>query len=744
VSVAVAQVLEGMPDPAHLRRAEDGGHVMILVGSRVLFEFAAHDTGMRNLAAVTLTELRFPVGRVAALMGLTPGYLSTLRGRARDHGSAGLVKEMGRPNKLTGRQIAQAWRWRQDKVPDVVIGQRFGVAGTTIARALSAHPAPEKAPEATPDALQPDLLSDLMPDGEPGLVPDVEPCVEPLARDEVGLQAEPAPQPQPEPESLPESLPELGLAGGGSARVGQGTFFSRYAGAMLLHAFSDRVGASQVLAGAVGAHPVAGSARFDDVGLLAATSLAFGLGTGSIEQVKHLTAAEAGPLCGLARLPDRSTLRPRLAAIADRVDPLVLQRAFASAMLAADPCTSGVYFVDDHFVPYTGAKPVPKGWDTKHHVAQRGRADTWVVDAAGRAVVFTTGEPSGLTRTLPPALAELRAVVGPTAKIMLGFDRGGAYASVFTACLAAGADWITYRRAPLPPAKGLPLAVTTIAPDRDGRSRVWVYADEPVDLDGYGTARQITLYEHGQTVLQVLTSDTTTCPIALLAMLRARWRIENAFKYAAAHHGIDTLTDYIADIEANTRLIDNPARRQANTQVKARKAELADAERALAQLLGDRTLTTTTLNRRLGPAHAKIEKAKKALTTAETARDTHPAKLPANAIDPDAQRALLRTTRRTLQMVLRLLAYNGEHWLATHLNAYLRDDDEHRAITRETILRGLSGSITYTTDNITVDLQAPDSPRITRALALLLQEINNTPPRIPGDPRPITYTLRTP
>ena len=726
MSVAVAQVLEGVPDPAHLHRVDDGDQVMIMVGSRVLFEFAAADTGMRNLAVVTLTEMRFGVGQVAALMGLTSGYVSTLRGRARDQGSAGLVREMGRPSKLTSRQIAQAWRWRGEKVSDVAIGQRFGVAGTTIARTLRAHPAPGQAPVKDTDDLQLDL--DLEPDAEPDLQPDAEPDVE--------LDAEPDVEPD-------TGVEDVGVGGGGSARIAQGVFFSRYAGAMLLHAFGDRVGAGAVFSGAVG---VAGDdlARFDDVGLLAATSMVFALGAATVEQVKHLSAVEAGPLCGLSRLPDRSTLRPRLAAIADRVDPLVLQQAFASAMLAADPCTSGVYFVDDHFVPYTGAKPVPKGWDTKHRVAQRGRADTWVLDGAGRAVVFTTGEPSGLTRTLPPVLARLRAVAGPTAKIMLGFDRGGAYASVFTACRSAHADWITYRRAPLPAPKHLPQAVTTIAADGQGTPRVWVYADEPVEIDEYGTARQITLYEHGTVALQVLTSDTTTCPIALLRMLRARWRIENAFKYASEHHGIDALTDYLADIQVNTRPIDNPTRKAANAEVKTRRNALAEAERALAQLLGDRALTTATLNHRLGPAHTKIDKAKKALAAAEATRNTVPAKLPANQIDPNAQHALLRTTRRALQMVLRLLAYNGEHWLATHLNAYLRDPDEYRATTRQTVLRGLSGTITYTQDKITVDLQTPTSHRVTHALTLLLEEINNTPPHIPGDPRPITYTLRTP
>jgi hypothetical protein len=53
-------------------------------------------------------------------------------------------------------------------------------------------------------------------------------------------------------------------------------------------------------------------------------------------------------------LPELRTLRPRLAALADGCDPLALQRVFATAMLAADPCEAGVSFVDEHFMPYAG------------------------------------------------------------------------------------------------------------------------------------------------------------------------------------------------------------------------------------------------------------------------------------------------------------------------------------------------------------------------------------------------------
>ena len=45
-----------------------------------------------------------------------------------------------------------------------------------------------------------------------------------------------------------------------------------------------------------------------------------------------------------------------LAAIAEQGDLLAVQRAFASAMLAADEHPPRVYFVDDHFVTYTGGK----------------------------------------------------------------------------------------------------------------------------------------------------------------------------------------------------------------------------------------------------------------------------------------------------------------------------------------------------------------------------------------------------
>ena len=159
------------------------------------------------------------------------------------------------------------------------------------------------------------------------------------------------------------------------------------------------------------------------------------------------------------------------------------------------------------------------------------------------AVCFVTGEPSGLTTTLPPALAELTKAAGPAAKIMLGFDRGGAHPQVFRQLQRPGRalGHLPPRpaRGPGPPAGPCHHHPRRAAPaDQLGRG--------DVQLTDYGEARQITLFEQGVVALQILTSDTSACPAEILVWLKSRWREKNCLKYAAASYGIDAICDYIA------------------------------------------------------------------------------------------------------------------------------------------------------------------------------------------------------
>ena len=128
----------------------------------------------------------------------------------------------------------------------------------------------------------------------------------------------------------------------GSARIEDGVFSCRYAGAMLLHSYLHRVGTEAIFATLTGS----AARRFDDLAVLTGVTLGFALGTGTIEASKHLPRTQAGPLAGTTVVPELRTLRARLAALADGSDPLALQRAFAAGMLKTDPrrtrCTSSM------------------------------------------------------------------------------------------------------------------------------------------------------------------------------------------------------------------------------------------------------------------------------------------------------------------------------------------------------------------------------------------------------------------
>ena len=352
MSAAAAAILDGMPEARDLHLLDSGGQTVIFAGSRQLFRYPEDDTAMRNIAVAALRQLGYGGTAVAAVMGLTPNYVATLHQRALREGTAGLVREPGRPRETGEASWEQARAWRAAGVRDSEIARRLGVNQSTVLRRLGRAHVQEALP--------------------------------------------PAPQPQPaaaEPEAAGSGAAEPGgAAGTGPAGPGirpqaaglrPAAVSSRYAGAMLLHTFLARAGAGTVLA-AAGGEP-------QDVALLTAVSMCFALGAATTEQFKHLAAAEAGPLAGLGALPGLRVLRPELAKIADGTDPLKLQQMFASAMLAADPVVSGVCYAGDHFVPYTGAKPVAKGWDNKRGRAGRGRADTHVTAHDGRAVCFVSG-----------------------------------------------------------------------------------------------------------------------------------------------------------------------------------------------------------------------------------------------------------------------------------------------------------------------------------------------------------------
>jgi len=727
------QQLPGMPPPWPLRvtRTGDGRAVAVHAGPVLLSAFGAGDLEMRDLVICSLTEgSRFQGKTVAAAFGIQPSQVSRIRSRYREHGARGLVHQMGRPPILSPARLRQARQWAGQGLTHAEIGLKLGVSRSRISELIKQHgtlPAPGT------------LFEQDAGNG-----------------DGPGTGGQPAGGGTGAGQGSGGSGDDrTGAESGGEGaswqvarRIESGTVACRYAGAMLVHAFTDRIGAQGLLTAGTGAPAAGAGAPADDLGILMCTQMSFTLGALTLEQAKHLAGADAGALAGLTSLPSLRTWRQRLGELADGCDPLALQRRLASQMLAIEPAESQVYLADDHLAEYTGHQGVALGRNPRRGKPTKGHDDTYICDLAGRAIAFTTGEPSALCTTLPGALAALTDALpardrpGAARRPLIVFDRGAAFGSAFTEVDAAGYDWLTWRRAPLAATTLLPITQTITL--RGHRKRQVAWTDEQITLKDYAKpVRQLTLFEHGKMVAQAISGRLDACPAELAGWLRGRWAEENMFKYDMANYGLDMLADYAADEVTNTKLKANPAYATARKAETAAKTALAAAEIALAKLLADRTITAAAKNSVLIPrAQKEIGTCRQKLEAAQAERKKHRAKLPASDIDPAVTRAILHINRRCLQLTLRLLAANAEHYLARHLNAYLQDDDEYRAITRETIIRGLAGTITYAPKNITVTLDRPGQPRVARALALLLAEINTSPPALPGDGRPITYTLQ--
>ena len=494
------QQLPGMPGPWPLTvtRTGDGRAVAVHACPMLLSAFGAGDLEMRDLLICSLTGgSRFQGKTVAAAFGIAPSQVSRIRTSYRQHGARGLVHQMGRPPILSPARLRQARAWAGQGLTHAEIGRKLGVSRSRITELLKKHgtlPAPETLFDDTGEAARTGTA------GQPG---GGDTDAGPEARGTAGADGE----------AGAEAGAGAGRDGEGpgwqvARRIQTGTITCRYAGAMLAHAFTDRIGARGLLSAGTGASAAGAGAPADDLGVLVCTQMSFTLGALTLEQAKHLTSADAGALAGLTSLPSLRTWRQRLGELADGCDPLALQRLLASQMLAIEPAESQVYLADDHIAEYTGHQAVALGRNPRRGKPTKGHDDTYICDLAGRAIAFSTGEPSALCSTLPPALAGLTDALpagdkpGPDTRPLIVFDRGAAFPAVFTQVDAAGYDWLTWRRAPLAPTTLLPVLQTITT---RGRRREVAWTDEQVTLKDYAKpVRQLSLFEHGHMVAQAI------------------------------------------------------------------------------------------------------------------------------------------------------------------------------------------------------------------------------------------------
>lgn len=689
-----------LPPPLQVTRA--GECEVVHIGATPIAQYDVSDVTARRHVMVQLAEAgHVPGQEVARQFGVTPVYVSQLRSRYRGAGSAALLatrRGPKGPSKVTPRLEAHVRALRAQGLSYEAIVQKLTgpteISSQTVRRILLRG-----------QTTQLDL-----------------PAEHPLAVDAATDQAEATPG-RPSAVAWPEGE-------------------TRYAGAMLLHVALSQLGlwaVFQSLGASVGRTTL--SVR-QVVGVVA---LGFALRLRSIEGFKTALRRDFGRLLGLRVVPTVQTLRTHVRALAESVDPAQVMRKLVEAWVQLEPVWEGAYYVDAHFCPYHGSRPLPKAWHATRRLVAPGQSDIYVHDATGRALFFINRPLNDqLMKAVPDILTEIRAVVPAPAPILLVFDRGGYSGPLFKALTAQGVSFITYlkgrpARRRFPPERFVLRWWAIADPAGIQRRRRVVYRlfEKGTRIRGAGVVRTLVVDDEDAQI-PVLTNSAEMPAAKVVHLLKLRWRQENSFKYLSEHYGVEQLIQYDATTHRDDRLVANPRRAQVRQQIAALQAEVVFKEADLGRTVTEPPragVATSQRTARREIAHLDAQLARLEQRLAHT-----PAKVPVATLTPAATRATMNTDRRNLVNAIKIATYNAERWLARRFFQHYENPRDWLTIFRAVLQ--LPGTVTLDRDGgLRVALKAPDRPRVRRALAAMLEDINRMDGRLFGVGPKLTFVM---
>jgi transposase len=688
-----------LPPPLDVTRM--GDYEIVHVGATPIAQYRVSDLTARRHVMVQLAEAAHVPGQeIARRFGVTPVYVSQLRGRYRSAGSRVLTARRTGPkgpSKVTAAIEARVRALRGDglsyhAIADALADQRL-ISYQTVRRLLL------QAPE-----VQLPLAAEALAVEEPPISPADESV------------AAPAPV---------------------AADVPEGD--TRYAGAMLLHVALTQLGLWSVFQ-SLGASVGRTALRVNQVvGLVA---LGFALRLRSIEGFKTAMRRDFGRVLGLRVAPGVQTLRTRLRALAESVDPASLMRMLAAAWIHLEPVWEGAYYVDGHFCPYRGGRPLPKAWNAKRRLVEPGQTDLYVHDATGR-VLFFVNRPFNdqLAKAVPQLLAEIRALVPPDQPVLLVFDRGGYSGQLFHDLTGQQVRFITYlkgraarRRFPADRFVRRWWQVEDPAAIQRARRVVYRIFEKGTRLRHAGVIRTL-IVEDEDAQIPVLTNCVEMSAAKVVHLLKMRWRQENSFKYLSAHYGVEQLIQHDATPHRDDRLVANPRRAQVRQQITALQTEVVLKEADL----GRARRESATLGPRERRRAREIATLEGRLARLEQRLARTPAKVPAATLTGSATRATMNTDRRNLVNAIKIATYNAERLLARHFFRHYKDPRDWFTVFRAVL--HLPGSVMLDGQTVRVTLTPPDQPRVKRALAAMLDDINRTNPRLFGAGPKLRFVL---
>ena len=706
----------------------------VFMGGFLLGEFSDHDKdrGRRNVLVVTMAKSEMVhLGRLAVAFGITEEYLRRLRRKEEAGGLKALLLSKQGKDSTVPPELRAAWcaMFAAGHMPTAVSREQRGAkktrfSYTTVRReflawqqAVAAQPSP------TPRT---DIVSPPS-DGQLLLFPVRAPA-------EVVNHAE--------PDDADATLAEGAALAPMTTTPVRGGQMVQHVGCWLLLALANKFGLHADACHAFTQQQAHAGLRI----ALDAVLCALALNQRCIEGVRRLATATGATLLRAERVPTAEGVRKlfgRLLA-ATEIGGAVLEARTTARLIAAAHVDDGpaIFYVDGHMRRYNGKHVVRKGWRMQDRRVLPGATDYYVHDEDGRPIFrLPVTSHDSLTTWLSPIARRLREGLGADERILLAFDRGGAFSVQLAELRDAGIEFVTYERAPYP-------AIAATLFDRAvvvRGERYQLHESRHKNLgDKRGRIRRIALLTPAGKQINVVAISTAPAEQLIAILLGAaapklpsgRWQQENAFHHGDRRWGINQLDDRVVEPYPPGTIIPNPARRKLDRSLRLARVAEGDARRKLAS------------------THPALGILRRAAVTQDLAdalelqRDLEALRPETPKHAPVEETSLAgKLVRHTAQLkiigdVIRVVCANVESDLAALLASHLGRPREAKKVLAN--IFAAPGKVTVTEQAIQVRL-APAANRAERAaIRLFFTAINQRDLILPSDPTrlPLRFELQ--
>ncbi|HEV7453520.1 MAG TPA: hypothetical protein VGO16_19515 [Pseudonocardiaceae bacterium] len=732
---------------------DDGGRVF--VHGNLAYAWDGGDCAARRFAAVSLMRIKAATQlEVAEAFAVKPATVRRWETRLSDAGLAGLLAERKGPkrkSKLSGDTVAAIRRLREDGSSYRAIAAAAGVSEGSVRNALKDTDTEESGAPAGSDVHLPP---------EPQIAVERQVGIEVRAEQDcpvtdtragagdavVPVLADPAPR------AAERALARFGLIAAAPP------VFSRCARAPL----AGLLLAVPALAGTGlldTAHATYGqlpNGFYSLDTMLCESVFRALLGRARAQGAARIDPVALGRVLGLDRAPEVKTIRRKIRLLADAGKAGDWIAAMARRRVEARPEPAAVLYVDGHVRAYQGTRRIAKTHVPRLKFPAPATVETWVCDAAGDPLLVVMAEPAAsLAAELRRLIPELRATVGDDRRVLVGFDRGGWSPTLFADLDAAGFDTLTWRKGATADIDEHSFA-THSHTDEHGRTHTWRLADTVIELDiadgprtgEVFTMRQISLFNAAATrQMHILTTRRDLPAAEIRYRMGSRWRQENHYRYARTHFDLDSHDTYRAGEDDPTRMVPNPAKKPAYQQVEKARRALHSAETTRdRELLAASTpppgTTTVVTNEMIDTINTDAHAAQATLDAALAEHQALPARLPLAEVNPGQQ--VLDTETKLIHHAIRIAAFNTAQSLARAIvtgTGYTRADDEAHTLIR-TALAG-SGDIIPDHDTLHIRLDPLPAPRHTAAIDELCHALNDINTVYPGTGLTLRYSIKS-